>query len=663
MGEWEPSMDYNLWKSSNVLDLFYEPSGFTGQTTASAQVLQWNEQAYFAVATPASLTWSAAAPASQDGGGTWDYSHTNWTAVGGAYAWNNSFSSNATFGVGNGAAGVITLGANITAATLTFNPAGSGNYNIAGGGFTLSMPSGATITANTNAAISAPLSIPGSLNKLGPRTLILGGNNSITGTILLGSAATSGGNVNGALQITSAAAVTGATQIDFTDGVASYDIFQINGSNGNITLPSSLSFLLAGNAAIANANVIESIAGNNTINGNISPTFDGNQYTVQSDAGTLTVTSNCSLGSLGTARYLNLTGAGAGNWTGVLGNGTGGGTLGVTKLGTGNWTLSNSETYTGLTNISAGTLTIAASASLASPTVTVASGATLDAIGSLSSNTALTADGSVLLQPFTTAGFHTRTLASLGIGATGTVAMVDSTNHANRTMLIVGSLSLTGGTNAWQGELDLSNNDLIVRNGSLAALSNQVGEGYNNGNWNSGAGIISSAAAADSAHLTALGIIQNSTNGNAGGPALYTSFDSASVSDTDVLVKFTYYGDANLTGTVDGSDYSRIDNGYLTGATGWFNGDFNYDGVVNGSDYTLIDNAFNTQGASLSVQIAAATAQVASTTTASAVPEPAALGILGVGVAGLLARRRRAKMARRDDAATKLESRAQRILP
>ena len=27
----------------------------------------------------------------------------------------------------------------------------------------------------------------------------------------------------------------------------------------------------------------------------------------------------------------------------------------------------------------------------------------------------------------------------------------------------------------------------------------------------------------------------------------------------DVLVKYTYYGDANLDGKVDGSDYSRID--------------------------------------------------------------------------------------------------------
>jgi hypothetical protein len=71
-----------------------------------------------------------------------------------------------------------------------------------------------------------------------------------------------------------------------------------------------------------------------------------------------------------------------------------------------------------------------------------------------------------------------------------------------------------------------------------------------------------------------------------------------------VLVKYTYFGDADLNGSVDGSDYSRIDNGYLASATGWFNGDFNYDDIINGSDYTLIDNAFNRQGTLLAAQIA-----------------------------------------------------------
>jgi hypothetical protein len=48
MGSYEPTYDSNLWQSSNVLDLFYEPTGL-GQTTAPVKVLEWNEQQYFAV--------------------------------------------------------------------------------------------------------------------------------------------------------------------------------------------------------------------------------------------------------------------------------------------------------------------------------------------------------------------------------------------------------------------------------------------------------------------------------------------------------------------------------------------------------------------------------------------------------------------------------------
>ena len=86
-----------------------------------------------------------------------------------------------------------------------------------------------------------------------------------------------------------------------------------------------------------------------------------------------------------------------------------------------------------------------------------------------------------------------------------------------------------------------------------------------------------------------------------------------------------------------------IDNGYLNHSTGWYNGDFNYDGVINGSDYTLIDNAFNTQGASLAAVVANPTASIAAQIagSSSAVPEPTALGLLGVGVGSLLGRRRR----------------------
>jgi hypothetical protein len=121
-------------------------------------------------------------------------------------------------------------------------------------------------------------------------------------------------------------------------------------------------------------------------------------------------------------------------------------------------------------------------------------------------------------------------------------------------------------------------------------------------------------------------------NANAAGVALVSTFEDVSVSNTDVLIKYTYFGDANLDGVVNGSDYTLIDNGFNNSLTGWRNGDFNYDGVVNGDDYTLIDNAFNTQGPALSAISleATATAQVSVQSTL-AVPEPrSAIFVVGL---------------------------------
>ena len=67
-----------------------------------------------------------------------------------------------------------------------------------------------------------------------------------------------------------------------------------------------------------------------------------------------------------------------------------------------------------------------------------------------------------------------------------------------------------------------------------------------------------------------------------------------------VIVKYTYLGDANLDGVVDGGDYGAIDNNVqISGASAYHNGDFNYDSVIDGGDYGIIDNNIQAQGPAL----------------------------------------------------------------
>jgi fibronectin-binding autotransporter adhesin len=212
----------------------------------------------------------------------------------------------------------------------------------------------------------------------------------------------------------------------------------------------------------------------------------------------------------------------------------------------------------------------------------------------------------------------TASVLSISSGAT----VVADRNGGGRITLDLASLANSGTINLKDNRLVIHNINQATADATTAAVFTQLHNGFAGGTWAGGTSpsILSSVAA---------------------GSSLYTLGEVES--GTDVKVNYAYYGDADLSGIVDGTDYSLIDAGFGSGGTktGWQNGDFNYDGHIDGSDYSLIDNAFNTQtGSAPAVQVATNTSEIAGGT-GSAVPEPGSLSLIGIGAAGLLSRRRR----------------------
>jgi len=158
------------------------------------------------------------------------------------------------------------------------------------------------------------------------------------------------------------------------------------------------------------------------------------------------------------------------------------------------------------------------------------------------------------------------------------------------------------------GEIDVTNTALNIDYHGQASVAStikdQLTTGYADGAWN-GTGINTSSAVAGQ---LGLGWVD----------------DSASQT---VRVKFTRYGDANLSGTVDSTDFNAFVTGYGDTTTGvWATGDFNYDGKVNTLDFNMLAGNFG--------QSAPAAAL------GSVVPEPASIAGIVIGSLACLRRRR-----------------------
>ena len=303
------------------------------------------------------------------GNGTWTVNASG--SWGDLTKWTASFPANgagnsADFNTLNLAADTtVTLDRTRSIGTMVFgDTSGAQNWTLASAGSALTLVNGTAspiVRVNQNTVtLSLPLDGDYGITKDGAATLVLSGDNSLTGPLNVDT--NDGASDDGVLRIANPDAITGITAINIRNNNTGKSRLELDGATRDIVsaAPITLSARAAANATSA----IRNIAGNNVLSGAMTLGVGGANYILQSDAGLLTFDGNITSTS-GATRLLTFTGSGGFFIGGEIRDDTATTTvLALTKNGTGPMTLQDKDnTFSGSLIVNGGTLTGVSSAS------------------------------------------------------------------------------------------------------------------------------------------------------------------------------------------------------------------------------------------------------------------------------------------------------------
>jgi autotransporter-associated beta strand protein len=230
----------------------------------------------------------------------------------------------------------------------------------------------------------------------------------------------------------------------------------------------------------------------------------------------------------------------------------------------------------------------------------------------------------VITQSFTTP-------SDLNTSNTGVLQVAASAS--GQTLLKTDHVSATG-----TSRIDLTNNKLIVSDGDIGdwdgsaytGVTGLIQSGYHNGAWN-GVGLVTSVATS----ATTLGAARAGDVGLGG-----KSVNGVILFSSDVLVRYTLAGDADLDGKVGFPDLVRVAQNYGATGVGWSGGDFDYSGRVDFADLVKVAQNYGANASPSDIPMASPEFAKDYAAAFAAVPEPDLCAWVIACVAILMSRRR-----------------------